>query len=115
MEDAQSKEMKMINFHMSRKHNPMTNTDVFHVEAYSDPVIELMAINQNEKDIIRVIDNGCGMDAETLSNIFVPFYTTKKKGSGIGLSLSRQIMRLHKGSISVQSAPGKGSVFNLEF
>ncbi len=81
----------------------------------SDPVIELMAVNQNEKDIIRVIDNGCGMDPETLSNIFVPFYTTKKKGSGIGLSLSRQIMRLHKGSISVQSALGKGSVFNLEF
>jgi len=81
----------------------------------SDPVIELMSVNQKDKDIIRVIDNGCGMDAETLSNIFVPFYTTKKKGSGIGLSLSRQIMRLHKGSISVQSAQGKGSVFNLEF
>jgi len=81
----------------------------------SNPVIGLIAINQDNKDFIKVIDNGHGMDQETLSNIFVPFYTTKKKGSGIGLSLSRQIMRLHKGSISVQSAPGKGSVFNLEF
>ena len=81
----------------------------------SNPSIELIAINQDNKDFIKVIDNGHGMDQETLSNIFVPFYTTKKKGSGIGLSLSRQIMRLHKGSISVQSVPGKGSVFNLEF
>jgi len=48
--------------------------------------------------------------------IFLSHFTLqKKKGSGIGLSLSRQIMRLHKGSISVQSVPGKGSVFNLEF
>lgn len=81
----------------------------------SNPSIELTAINQDNKDLIKVIDNGHGMDQETLSNIFVPFYTTKKKGSGIGLTLSRQILRLHKGSISVQSAPGKGSVFNLEF
>lgn len=81
----------------------------------NNSVIELIVINQDNKDLIKVIDNGHGMDQETLSNIFIPFYTTKNKGSGIGLSLSRQIMRLHKGSISVQSALGKGSVFNLEF
>ena len=104
--DPQMIEQILINLIMNAKDS---------LTGVSDPVIELMADNQNDKDIIRVIDNGCGMDTETLNNIYVPFYTTKKKGSGIGLSLSRQIMRLHKGSISVQSEPGKGSVFNLEF
>lgn len=62
---------------------------------------------------ITVVDNGKGIDAETLEQIFVPFYTTKEQGSGIGLSLSRQIMRLHKGRISVQSEVGEGTKFVL--
>jgi len=62
---------------------------------------------------ITVADNGKGIDAETLEQIFVPFYTTKEQGSGIGLSLSRQIMRLHKGRISVQSEVGEGTKFVL--
>jgi two-component system nitrogen regulation sensor histidine kinase NtrY len=47
--------------------------------------------------------------------IFVPFFTTKEQGSGIGLSLSRQIMRLHEGSLSCRSKEGEGSVFTLRF
>jgi len=66
-----------------------------------------------QKVIIR--DNGKGIDAEDLDKIFIPFFTTKKEGSGIGLSLSRQIMRLHKGSIHVNSELNKGSEFILEF
>lgn len=62
---------------------------------------------------IAVKDNGPGMDRETQRNIFVPFYTTKDQGSGIGLSLSRQILRAHHGSLNVISAPGKGSSFEL--
>lgn len=50
--------------------------------------------------MVEVADNGAGMSREVQENIFIPFYTTKKGGSGIGLSLSRQIMRLHRGSIS---------------
>ena len=61
------------------------------------------------------IYNGSGIDAETLDNIFVPFFTTKKEGSGIGLSLSRQIMRAHKGDLIVQSQLDKGSEFSLVF
>ena len=60
-------------------------------------------------------NNGTGIDEEFQDKIFVPFFTTKKTGSGIGLSLSRQIMRLHKGSISVATTPGEGTVFTLEF
>jgi signal transduction histidine kinase len=64
---------------------------------------------------ISVADTGCGIPEGELDNIFVPFYSTSEEGSGIGLSLSRQIMRLHKGSLSVRSEEGKGSIFTLRF
>ncbi|TLM87414.1 HAMP domain-containing histidine kinase [Hymenobacter jeollabukensis] len=63
--------------------------------------------------VLSVADNGAGMDAETQEQVFVPFFTTKKNGSGIGLSLCKQIMLLHKGTIQLRSAPGVGSVFTL--
>ena len=79
-------------------------------------MIELIA-SQNYSGIkmISVCDNGKGIDKENLAQIFVPFYSTKKNGSGIGLSLSRQIMKLHRGHIEVESEKGKGSCFTLEF
>jgi two-component system, NtrC family, nitrogen regulation sensor histidine kinase NtrY len=64
---------------------------------------------------IAVEDNGAGIEKEALERIFIPFFTTKKTGSGIGLSLSRQIMRLHKGNISAESRIGEGTVFTLRF
>ena len=66
------------------------------------------------KPVIEVEDNGPGIPAEALDRIFVPFYTTKPTGSGIGLSLSRQVMRLHGGRLRVRSQPGK-TVFTLQF
>jgi signal transduction histidine kinase len=62
-----------------------------------------------------VSDNGPGIIREALQSIFVPFYTTKKTGSGIGLSLSRQIMQLHNGTLNVESEPGVRTVFTLRF
>lgn len=71
---------------------------------------------QDERiNYLMVSDNGPGIDPETLAQIFVPFYTTKKEGSGIGLSLSKQIMRHHHGRITVRSQSGSGSAFTLEF
>lgn len=64
---------------------------------------------------IEVIDNGPGIIKEALEHIFVPFYTTKRSGSGIGLSLSRQIMQMHNGSLSVESEPYVKTVFTLKF
>lgn len=64
---------------------------------------------------LTIEDNGPGIPKEMIDRIFIPFYTTKKKGTGIGLSFARQIMKLHNGSITVQSDPGKGTVFSLEF
>ena len=65
--------------------------------------------NESLQTVIEVIDNGPGIPASLLDKIFVPFFTTRENGSGIGLSLSRQIMRLHGGSLTVQSAPGRTS------
>ncbi len=64
---------------------------------------------------IVVRDNGPGIDPEALERIFIPFFTTKKNGSGIGLSLSRQIMRQHRGSLTAYSEPSEGTDFILKF
>lgn len=71
--------------------------------------------NAGRRPEIRVSDNGPGIPAEILEQIFVPFFTTRENGSGIGLSLSRQIMRLHGGSLQVRSTPGKETVFSMMF
>ena len=65
--------------------------------------------------LIQVEDNGTGISGDIIEDIFVPFYTTKENGSGIGLSLSKQIMQNHDGTISVNSAIDKGSIFTLKF
>ena len=65
--------------------------------------------------LIKVADNGTGIPEDILENIFIPFFSTKKTGSGIGLSLCKQIMMLHKGNITVHSVPAQGSVFTLQF
>lgn len=73
------------------------------------------SLEQNGIKTIRVIDNGKGISKENLDKIFIPFFTTREEGSGIGLSLSRQIMMMHMGSISARSIPGKETVFELVF
>lgn len=72
-------------------------------------------LNKRNRVTIQVIDNGQGILKEVLDKIFIPFFTTKPKGSGIGLSLSKQIMRLHGGSIAANSKPGEGTTFILTF
>jgi two-component system, NtrC family, nitrogen regulation sensor histidine kinase NtrY len=88
------------------------------IEALSEtdyPKLELIG-NYDENTVkIEVIDNGPGIIKEALEHIFVPFYTTKRTGSGIGLSLSRQIMQMHNGSITVESIPDVKTVFTLRF
>jgi nitrogen fixation/metabolism regulation signal transduction histidine kinase len=64
--------------------------------------------------LLQVIDNGTGIPAEVLDSIFIPFFTTRPGGTGIGLSLAKQIMHLHGGNIKVQTAPGEGTAFLLE-
>jgi signal transduction histidine kinase len=86
------------------------------VKDMSDPRIVLSAaIAANGKPVVKVTDNGHGMSEEVMQNIFIPFFSTKKNGSGIGLSLCKQIMMLHKGNIHVQSVEGQGTAFSLQF
>jgi two-component system, NtrC family, nitrogen regulation sensor histidine kinase NtrY len=81
-----------------------------------DPQIILTASTTSTgKTVIKISDNGSGMSAEILDKIFIPFFSTRKNGSGIGLSLCKQIMLLHKGNIRVQSKEGEGSSFVLVF
>ena len=86
------------------------------VEKVAEPHIEIIAsYDRHGKPLIQVIDNGHGISAEVQEKIFVPFFTTRKRGTGIGLSLSREIMRLHGGTISVSSEPHVKTVFSLHF
>ncbi len=77
----------------------------------------MLFAKQDEKSrpFIVVRDNGPGIDKDAIDRIFIPFFTTKKTGSGIGLSLSRQIMRQHKGSITAHSEVNVGTDFILKF
>jgi signal transduction histidine kinase len=86
------------------------------VKGRKDARIDLEAgLDGRGNVIIKVIDNGSGIAEDVIDKIFIPFFTTKKNGSGIGLSLSRQIMRLHGGSISAFSKPNETTVFTLKF
>lgn len=79
-----------------------------------EPRIEIVVQVAEEGHVtISVQDNGIGMNAEVQEKIFVPFFTTRKDGSGVGLSITKQIVYAHSGSIAVQSAPSKGTVFTI--
>ena len=86
------------------------------VNGVTRPRIELKAGTDGlGNPVIKVTDNGKGITEEVAEKIFIPFFTTKQQGSGIGLSLSRQIMRQHKGTLSVSSTLGQETVFSLRF
>lgn len=86
------------------------------VQDVKEPKIRIVAtLSANNRISVAVADNGYGIKPDNIEKIFVPFFTSKKEGSGIGLSLSREIMRLHKGSIAVRSKPEVETSFTLHF
>lgn len=86
------------------------------LDGRKDPSIELKTYyNKRGRVTIQVADNGTGILPEVLDKIFIPFFTTKQSGSGIGLSLSRQILRLHNGTITAHSVPDEETIFTLTF
>jgi signal transduction histidine kinase len=95
--------------------NLLTNA----IEAVKDvpsPCISLSASRDNKGKVsLRVTDNGTGIPPELMERIFIPFFSTRKNGSGIGLSLCQQIMLLHKGSVQVHSVAGQGASVGLLF
>jgi signal transduction histidine kinase len=97
----------------------LINLVVNAIEAVKDKseakIVLSATIDAKQRVIIKVADNGSGMTPEMLDKVFVPFFTTKKTGSGIGLSLCKQIMMLHKGNIQVFSEEGRGTSMYLHF
>ena len=86
------------------------------IRGRENALVELIAyIDERGRPVIQVRDNGVGIPEENLDKVFIPFFSTKEGGSGIGLSLSRQVMQLHNGTISVSSRQGVESVFTLRF
>lgn len=95
--------------------NLMKNS-IHALEGRKDARIIVEAFENNRgRIIIQVKDNGRGILPDVQDKIFIPFFTTKAKGSGIGLSLSKQILRLHNGNISVHSIPDQETIFSLTF
>jgi two-component system, NtrC family, nitrogen regulation sensor histidine kinase NtrY len=97
----------------------LINLVVNSIEAVKDTEDARIVLSASEasngKVVIKVADNGVGMPEEVQDKIFIPFFSTKKNGSGIGLSLCKQIMMLHKGNIQIQSIEGTGTSFTLHF
>jgi signal transduction histidine kinase len=95
-----------LNAFQAIEEDPMTEQGRIRFRAYVD---------RRSRPVVQEEDNGPGIPEDVQEKIFVPFFTTKEDGSGIGLSLSRQIMRLHGGSLSVRSEEEEGAVFTLRF
>jgi signal transduction histidine kinase len=99
--DRQMMEQVMIN---------LVKNSMEAVQNTADPQIDLACYQDRENRIcLQVDDNGEGIPPDKLDQVFIPFFTTREKGSGIGLSLCRQIIRSHQGSTYIESEPGKGT------
>jgi signal transduction histidine kinase len=76
--------------------------------------ILVSAEEQGDQTVIKVTDNGPGIPTEYMEEIFTPFFSTRKDGSGIGLSFSKHIIRLHGGTMSIWSRPGEGTTVTIK-
>jgi two-component system nitrogen regulation sensor histidine kinase NtrY len=93
----------------------LINNSIHALEGIKDPLIKISCIVEQEKTLIVVSDNGKGIEENIMNQIFIPFYTTKKNGSGIGLSLSKNILKKHGGNLLVSSEVGFYTTFTLIF
>jgi len=93
----------------------LINNSIHALNGRQNPTIKMSCIIESDKTIISVSDNGKGIEEEILNQIFIPFYTTKKNGSGIGLSLSKSILKKHGGNLLVSSESGVYTTFSLVF
>jgi len=93
----------------------LINNSIHALNGVPKPVIRLGCVIETNKTILMVSDNGKGIEEKIMNQIFIPFYTTKKNGSGIGLSLSKNIMKKHDGNLLVTSQVGHKTTFSLVF
>ena len=107
--------IKNANQAMIRDEDEEDEEEQHHHPENRKKLLRVYAFQDEKNTYIKIADTGQGIEEEALTKIFIPFYTTKKNGSGIGLALSRQIMRQHGGNISVKSELRKGTEFLLKF
>ena len=93
----------------------LINNSIHALEGRVDPTIKISCSVESNKTQIGITDNGKGIEEKIMNQIFIPFYTTKKNGSGIGLSLSKNILKKHGGNLLVSSEAGKYTTFSLIF
>jgi signal transduction histidine kinase len=93
----------------------LINNSITAMAEQSSPRLELKAKKRDTYILVQVADNGTGIPSDRLTDIFTPFYSTKERASGIGLSFVKQILKLHNASIHVQSTVGEGSTFSIRF
>ena len=92
----------------------LVSNSIYALEHTDKPKIALKTFSEKLHTIIEITDNGKGIDPDKLEKIFIPFFSTRDGGSGIGLSLSKQIIYMHHGRLKVKSTPGKGTTFRIE-
>ncbi|MFT7381997.1 MAG: two-component system nitrogen regulation sensor histidine kinase NtrY [Roseivirga sp.] len=85
------------------------------LSATKEPKITISTYHNESEKVIKIEDNGSGIDENKIEEIFIPFFSTKENGSGIGLSLSKQIMKKHKGDLTVKSTKSEGAAFFMTF
>jgi len=93
----------------------LINNSIHALEGVENPTVTINCVIESDRIIILVTDNGKGIDEKIMNQVFIPFYTTKKNGSGIGLSLSKNILKKHGGNLLVSSDPRKHTTFSLVF
>jgi two-component system, NtrC family, nitrogen regulation sensor histidine kinase NtrY len=85
------------------------------METVKNPQVKIAAKQNGNKVHVQFIDNGVGIDPEDIENVFIPFFTTKPDGSGIGLTISRQLLNIQGGQLEIQSQKGKGTIVSMTF
>ena len=93
----------------------LINNSIHALQGIKNPMIKMECLVNLDKTVLMVSDNGKGIEDKILNQIFIPFYTTKKQGSGIGLSLSKNILKKHGGNLLVSSEVGIKTTFSLVF
>jgi len=93
----------------------LINNSIHALKGIEQPCIKISCIVEQDKTVILITDNGHGIEEDIINQIFIPFYTTKKNGSGIGLSLSKNILKKHGGNLLVSSELGDFTTFSIVF